>query len=227
MFLLPPDLLFFTVIHFISNMSRNNAQSSDADTGFPLTSIKNRSELDRLSKAKLVDYAIDLGSTLSELRHALLDPNTGLVPVLKKQASQLESQLAISQSVNKTLLAHLARVEKTANENSQYSRRETLELHGIPDSFGENGNLEKKVIDLLNDVVGASDDSASVSEDSSVPVVPGNASYAEASAKPAKLNIKDFHAIHRLHKRDRVIIKFTNRRVAKAVIAKKNELKPT
>jgi len=82
------------------------------------------------------------------------------------------------------------------------------------------------VIDLLNDVVSAgSEDSTAGGDESNVPVVPGNASYAQVVKKPVKLDIQDFHAIHRLPKRDRVIIKFTNRRVAKAVIAKKSELR--
>ena len=208
-------------------MTRNSLSSSQSnDSGLPLPAVKNRADLDKLSKPKLIDYAVELGSTLSELRHALLDPTTGLVPILQRQAAQLESQLAVSQSVNKTLLSHLGRVEKTANENSQYARRETLEIHGIPESFGNGSTLEKKVIDLLNDVVGSSsDDSTGGIEESDVPLVPGNQSYAEASANPYKLKLGDFHAIHRLYRKDRVIIKFTNRRIAKMVAGKKNELK--
>ena len=117
-------------------------------------------------------------------------------------------------------------MEKTANENSQYARRETLEIHGIPESFGDGSTLEKKVINLLNNVIGSSsDDSTGGFEESDVPLVPGNQHYAEVAARPYKLKLGDFHAIHRLYRKDRVIIKFTNRRVAKMVVGKKNELK--
>ena len=135
------DLLYILIF---TSMTRNSASPQSSDTGLPLPAVKNRADLDKLSKPKLVDYAVELGSTLSDLRHALLDPNTGLVPILQRQAAQLESQLAISQSVNKTLLSHLGRVEKTANENSQYARRETLEIHGIPESFGDGAPWKRK-----------------------------------------------------------------------------------
>ena len=120
-------------------MARNNN-----DTSFPLPSLKNRAELDKLTKPKLIDYAFELGSTLSELRHALLDPSTGLVPVLKKQASQLESQLSLSQNINKTLLAQLGRVERTAIENSQYSRRETSSFMVCLIPLGKMKRLNKR-----------------------------------------------------------------------------------
>ena len=45
-------------------------------------------------------------------------------------------------------MKQLGRVERTALRNSQYARRESLELHGVPSNF--NDDLEGKVINLLN-----------------------------------------------------------------------------
>ena len=121
---------------------------------------------------------------------------------MKLQALQnevLHSQLKITQQVNQSLLDHLWKVEKTATENAQYARRETLELHGIQESFCQGHTLEKNVMGLLNDLLadGSNEGEAdSVTGEGAPRLVPGAQSYAETTSKPAKLVERDFHAIH-------------------------------
>ena len=211
-----------------SNNSLPSPSAASVGSSFPINAIKSKAALNNMNKNMIVNYAVDLGSTLTDLRNALLHPDTGLVPMLQRQNEVLHSQLKITQQVNQSLLDHLWKVEKTAIENAQYARRETLELHGIPESFGQGHTLEKNVMGLLNDLLadGSNEGEAdSVTGEGAPRLVPGAQSYAETTSKPAKLVERDFHAIHRLYKKDRVIIKFTNRKRAKEVIGKKDVLK--
>ena len=45
-----------------------------------------------MNKNMIVNYAVDLGSTLTDLRNALLHPDTGLVPMLQRQNEVLHSE---------------------------------------------------------------------------------------------------------------------------------------
>ena len=136
----------------------------------------------------------------------------GLVP-------QLQGQLAVSQQKKQYLLKQLGSVERTANSNSQYARKETLEIHGIPESFGEGKQLEDNVLALVNGLFthtaeGENPDAIEIDE------------AVEVEAAPSvTVSIDDFHAIHRLKKKDRVIMKFTNRRKAHVVLRQKKKLK--
>ena len=119
---------------------------------FPIAAVKSKSALSSMNKNLLINYAVELGSTLTDLHSALLHPQSGLVPTLQRQNEVLHSQLQVTQKINESLLEHLWKVERTATENAQYARRETLELHGIPESFGNGQTLENKVIGLLKDL---------------------------------------------------------------------------
>ena len=98
--------------------------------------------------------------------------------------------------MNESLLRQLTTVERASISNTQYARRETLELHGVPEAFDEGAGLEAKVIALMNDMA------------------------PEANIVPA-----DVHAIHRLKKRQHVIVKFVSRRKKQEVITKRAKLK--
>ena len=188
--------------------------------------ILSKTKLNSMKKDDVVQYAADLGSTLNKL----LNPETGLVPALQRQVEVLQSQLKVSQQINQELIKQLGIVERTSIENAQYARRESLELHGIPESFGYGETLETNVIKFVNDILAGGDADTQDNEAGTVP--PGSesasdtdASYAAAVKSSLLLSKGDFHVIHRLHRKDHVIMKFTNRRIAHAVLAKKNELK--
>ena len=95
---------------------------------------------------KLKDYAKSMTASYRGLFDCLFDKETGVV-------TKLQEQLALSQEANERLLAQLDRVERTALRNSQYARRESLELHGVPVSF--NDDLEGKVLSLINAIAPA------------------------------------------------------------------------
>lgn len=112
--------------------------------------------------------------------------------------AQLQKQLADSQRVNESLLRQLTAVERIGISNAQYVRRETLELHGVPAAFDEGAGLEAKVIDLMNTI-----------------------------APEAKIVPADVQAIHRLKKKENVIIKFVSRKKKQQVIIKRARLRET
>lgn len=187
--------------------------------------ILSKTKLNSMKKDDVVQYAADLGSTLSKL----INPETGLVPALQRQVEVLQSQLQVSQKINQELIKQLGIVERTSIENAQYARRESLELHGIPESFGYGETLETNVIKFVNDIlaggVDTEENEAGTTPPGSESAAGTDNSYAAAVKSSLLLSKGDFHVIHRLHKKDRVIMKFTNRRIAHAVLAKKNELK--
>ena len=194
--------------------------------------ITTKTELNIMNKIDHVQYASSPGDTFVTLKDKLLNPETGIVPTLQRQVEMLSSQLQVSQKINQELIKQMGFVERTSIENAQYARRESLELHGIPDSFGNGETLETNAIKLINDMFAGGDGEAeATNEAGSEPATASEAAsgtdgtYAAAVKSFPKLTKNDFHVIHRLYKKDRVIMKFTNRRIAHAVLVKKNELK--
>ena len=65
-----------------------------------------------MQREEMVNYAVELGSTITELRNHLLDPKTGIVPTLQRQVTMLHSQLEVSQKINQALMKQLGIVER-------------------------------------------------------------------------------------------------------------------
>ena len=74
----------------------------------------------------VLDYKERFDSTLSAITDELKE--------LKTDSRKLESDLAISRYVNNQLTNQLILVERKCWANKQYSRRECLEISGIPES---------------------------------------------------------------------------------------------
>ena len=68
---------------------------------------------------------------------------TGLVGYLKGKLEELESYRLIEKRVRS--------LESNLIENIQYTRRESIEIHGIPESVKDE-QLEEKVIDVLEEI---------------------------------------------------------------------------
>jgi hypothetical protein len=152
--------------------------------------IKTNEEIDKMRAADLKLYAKEISSCFRELNNRLFDKDTGVIV-------KLQQQLEVSQAINKSLVRQLSEVERTSISNAQYARRETLELHGVPDSFDAAAGLENNVIKLLNDI-----------------------------APDANIVASDVQAIHRLsRKRSHVIIKLISRRKKQQLIVKRAKLK--
>ena len=151
--------------------------------------VKTATEVENMTQINLITYAKELGNSFVELKNYLLDPETGVI-------SQLQKELRTSQEINRSLLNQLSAVEKQSILNSQYTRRETVELHGVPASFDEGSGLEAKGINLMNEI-----------------------------APEAKVEASDVQAIHRLRNKDRVIVKFISRKKKQSVLMKRSKLK--
>ena len=68
--------------------------------------------------------------------------------ILKKDFEQLRSDLSITKLVNTKLKEKVVSLERQTWSNSQYSRRECLELSGIPETI-ENKDLEGTVLGIF------------------------------------------------------------------------------
>ena len=103
------------------------------------------SSLMRLNKEDLVrmllDYQGKFNNILDELKIDLND--------LKTRFCKLESDLHISRNVNDKLSDKLVALERKCHVNEQYSRRECLEISGIPAEVGDK-DIEKKVFEILD-----------------------------------------------------------------------------
>ena len=102
------------------------------------------SELKKLHKDEIINFALDyqnkFDSTLAGIRNELSD--------LKKDFEQLRSDLSITKLVNTKLKEKVVSLERQTWSNSQYSRRECLELSGIPETI-ENKDLEGTVLGIF------------------------------------------------------------------------------
>ena len=163
---------------------------STSSTSPPSTpALKSRGALQKLNKPQIIDYAIGLGDKYENLCQRLFDPQTGVIV-------KLQSQLQVAGQVNAVLNDRLVRMERNINRNSQYSRKETLELHKFPKEVKDD-DLETKVVEILNAIKEPEDD----------PITPA-----------------DFHACHRLSQKDRGIVKMTHRKRMRAVIKSRTKL---
>ena len=96
--------------------------------------------LNKLTKPELVQLLLKteatLGSQITDLSKEIKDTLT----YLKK----LEADIAVVKTVNDRLVERVIKTERQCWENAQYSRRDTLEIVGIPNSVG-NSVLEETV----------------------------------------------------------------------------------
>ena len=89
----------------------------------------------------LLDYQGKFNNILDELKNDLNE--------LKTKFCKLESDLHISRNVNDKLSDKLTVLERKCHANEQYSRRECLEISGIPAEVGDK-DIEKKVLEVLD-----------------------------------------------------------------------------
>ena len=117
-------------------------------------------QLDKLNKTDIIQYTLDIQEKYNEnlnivekLEQAMVDIAAiqKTVEELRKDNIQLESTLAITKSVNDQLVKRVESLERQTNANAQYSRRECLEIFGIPESVS-NDDLEDKVCAILSEI---------------------------------------------------------------------------
>ena len=69
---------------------------------------------------------------------------------LRDRFTKMESQLLVTRRVNDNLVKQKRILERKCVANEQYSRRECLEISGIPDSI-PNNNLEETVLKIFSE----------------------------------------------------------------------------
>ena len=97
--------------------------------------------LNKLSKEEIINLALDyqskFDSKLAGIRNELSD--------FKKDFEKLGSNLSVARQVNSVLRERVTSLERQCWSNSQYSRRECLELTGFPET-SDNNTLERTVL---------------------------------------------------------------------------------
>ena len=88
----------------------------------------------------VLDYKERFDSTLSATTDELKE--------LKTDFRKLESDLRISRNINNKLTKQLILIERKCWPNEQYSRREFLEISGIPESI-QDDDLEDCVLKIF------------------------------------------------------------------------------
>ena len=103
--------------------------------------------LEKLGKSDLarlvMDYQNKFDTVLNNINSELLD--------LKNKFTKLESDLEISRNINNKLVEQVTRLERKCWENEQYSRRECIEISGIPQSI-EQIDLERTVLNVFDKI---------------------------------------------------------------------------
>ena len=97
--------------------------------------------LSRLNK----DDIIRLASDYQQKYDIILNKISKELAELRKSYNKLESDLAITKAVNESL----GNLGRQCWSNAQYSRRDTLEISGIPENI-DDGELEGKVLTVLS-----------------------------------------------------------------------------
>ena len=103
--------------------------------------------LNKVSKPDLVQLILNTEANLrSQIAKLTIE-----VKDLLAYSKKLEAYLAIVRNVNSKLEDRAVATKRPCLENAQYSRRDILEVVGIPTSIGENV-LEQKVCDVFQEI---------------------------------------------------------------------------
>ena len=141
----------------------------------------------------------DLVSLAMNMQEAVTKLRAELFDPKNGHIPKLESQIAVQKKVNDSLSGQLQSVTRQSNMNAQYARKETVELHGFPANVRDN-DIESKVVEIFNKILPDGEE---------------------------KVSKSDFHTAHRMHAKDRVIVKFTHRKKMRSVLNYRSQLKET
>ena len=91
--------------------------------------------------ALTLEYQAKFDSTLSNINKEVSE--------LRSDFKKIESELSVSKNVNNKLHKRVVALERQCWGNNQYSRRECLEITGVPDSVS-NDDLEETIIKIFD-----------------------------------------------------------------------------
>ena len=114
----------------------------------------NEASLIKLNNEDLVrntlDYQGKFNNILEDLKKDICESKIDLSG-MKFDFSKLEADIQVSRNVNSKLSERLLTMERRCYANEQYSRRECLEISGIPASVADK-DLESKVLEILEEI---------------------------------------------------------------------------
>ena len=115
--------------------------------------IFNETQLKAMNKDKVIAYALQIHAEHSTLDGISEKLDNALIEFkkLNDRFVKIESQLSVSHHINKVFTERITQLERKCWANEQYSRRECIEISGIPSSV-TNEQLEPKVIELLGKI---------------------------------------------------------------------------
>ena len=107
-----------------------------------------------LKKENLIGLVLSLQSDCGKVIDTLgqhIDNLTSTVDNLSSKFAQVESSLVVTKTVNNELLKCFTSLERGLHSQEQYSRRECLEVVGIPSSVDDK-NLQSTFCSILGDI---------------------------------------------------------------------------
>ena len=107
--------------------------------------------LNKLPKQELIAMYLKVTKKMESLNDHLLEE----VQHIRGTFKHMESELSVVKNVNHLLSERLVDMKRQCWANAQYSRRECLELVGIPQSVKDD-DLEKVVTKIVNKLVSIS-----------------------------------------------------------------------
>ena len=104
-----------------------------------------------LKKENLIILVLNLKNDREKLMEKFcerLDTLSSTIENLSSKLDQLESSLVVAKTANDNLLNRITTLERRLNTQEQYSRRECLEVRGIP-IFSNDKILQSTVCNIL------------------------------------------------------------------------------
>ena len=110
-----------------------------------MTGVYTEDTLKALNKIQLIDLFLKMQDQTNSTTVSLMAEMKDLSSIFKR----LESDVQIVKTVNNNLIKQLQNTERQCWANAQYSRRECLEVIGIPKTV-ESKDLEHTVCKVFN-----------------------------------------------------------------------------
>ena len=107
-----------------------------------------------LEKENLIALVLNLRNERDKFREKFcehLDTLSNTVDNLSSKLNLVESSLVVTKNVNDNLLNRITTLERSLLAQEQYSRRECLEIVGIPVSIDDK-NFQATVCNILNEI---------------------------------------------------------------------------
>ena len=104
--------------------------------------------LKKMSKDDIITLALDYQDKFNS---ALANINKD-IGELKHKSEKLEPEFVVSKSVNSNLCKKITTMERQCWANNHYSRRECLEISGIPENV-QHKDLENLILKILRKLI--------------------------------------------------------------------------